>query len=51
MARGGRLGDVDLTLALDGTEAERRLAAAQRRLLTLRLQMAGLLGTGDAPTA
>jgi len=48
MARGGRLGDVDLTLALDGTEAERRLAAAQRRLLTLRLQMAGLLGTGDA---
>jgi polyphosphate kinase 2 (PPK2 family) len=47
MARGGRLGQVDLTLRLDREEAAERLLAAQRRLLTLRLQMAGLLG--DAP--
>lgn len=36
--RGGRLGDADLTQALEGQAAERRLVAAQRRLLTLRLQ-------------
>jgi polyphosphate kinase 2 (PPK2 family) len=45
MARGGRLDQVDLTQALGGEEAERRLLAAQRRMLTLRLQMAGLLET------
>ncbi|MGN6188543.1 MAG: polyphosphate kinase 2 family protein [Conexibacter sp.] len=44
MARGGRLGEVDLTRSLGGEEAERRLIAAQRRLLTLRLQLAGLIG-------
>jgi len=44
MARRGRLDDVDLTLRLSGEEAERRLLAAQRRLLTLRLQFAGLIG-------
>jgi len=44
MARHGRLGDVDLTQRLSGAEAEERLAAAQRRLLTLRLQLAGLIG-------
>lgn len=44
MARGGRLDDVDLTLRLSGEEAERRLLAAQRRLLTLRLQLGGLIG-------
>lgn len=47
-SRGGRLGQVDLTQALDGEEAERRLLAAQRRLLTLRLQIAGLLGPDPA---
>lgn len=45
-SRRGRLGQLDLTQALAGEEAERRLAAAQRRLLTLRLQMAGLVGDG-----
>lgn len=44
MAHRGRLGDVDLTLKLDREEADARLLAAQRRLLTLRLQLAGLLG-------
>ncbi|HZV75498.1 MAG TPA: UDP-galactose-lipid carrier transferase [Conexibacter sp.] len=46
MARGGRLGEVDLTQSLSGKEAEARLAAAQRRLLTLRLQLGGLIGDG-----
>jgi AMP-polyphosphate phosphotransferase len=44
MARGGRLGDVDLTRSLSGAEAEERLFAAQRRMLTLRLQLGGLIG-------
>jgi polyphosphate kinase 2 (PPK2 family) len=44
MAHRRRLDDVDLTLRLDGEEAERRLLAAQRRLLTLRLQLGGLIG-------
>ena len=44
MARRGRLDDVDLTLRLGGEEAEQRLLAAQRRMLTLRLQLAGLIG-------
>lgn len=43
----GRLGDVDLTLDLPKAEAEERLAAAQRRLLALRLQAGGLLGDDD----
>jgi polyphosphate kinase 2 (PPK2 family) len=46
MARGGRLAEVDLTQSLDRKEAEERLAAAQRRLLTLRLQLGGLIGDG-----
>jgi polyphosphate kinase 2 (PPK2 family) len=46
MARGGRLGGVDLTLKLGAEEAQARLAAAQARLLALRLQLAGLRGDG-----
>ena len=42
--RGGRLAEVDLSASLNGEEAAARLLAAQRRLLTLRLQMAGLIG-------
>ena len=42
----GRLDDVDLTLTYDLAEGEARLAAAQERLLALRLQLAGLLGDG-----
>ncbi|HEX7289888.1 MAG TPA: UDP-galactose-lipid carrier transferase [Conexibacter sp.] len=44
MAHGGRLGDVDLTQRLSGDAAEARLLDAQRRLLTLRLQLGGLVG-------
>jgi len=46
--RGGRLDDVDLSASLGEEEAARRLLAAQRRLLTLRLQMAGLLKPDSA---
>jgi polyphosphate kinase 2 (PPK2 family) len=46
MASGGRLGEVDLNASLGRAEAEERLTAAQRRLLTLRLQLGGLLGDG-----
>jgi polyphosphate kinase 2 (PPK2 family) len=49
MARGGRLGEVDLTQSLGREEAEGRLLAAQRRMLTLRLQLAGLIGGEDRP--
>jgi len=42
----GRLDDVDLGLAYGLAEGEKRLAAAQSRLLALRLQLAGLLGDG-----
>lgn len=44
MAPGGRLAEVDLTQSLNGEEADARLLAAQRRMLTLRLQLAGLIG-------
>jgi AMP-polyphosphate phosphotransferase len=44
MAHGSRRGEVDLTRSLSGAEAEERLLAAQRRMLTLRLQLAGLIG-------
>ncbi|HMJ02790.1 MAG TPA: UDP-galactose-lipid carrier transferase [Conexibacter sp.] len=47
MARGGRLAGLDLNASLNGAEADARLLAAQRRMLTLRLQMAGLLERGD----
>lgn len=46
MAHGGRLGAVDLTQSLNGAEANARLEVAQRRLLTLRLQLGGLTGGG-----
>jgi polyphosphate kinase 2 (PPK2 family) len=42
----GRLDDVDLTLKLGRREGEERLAASQRRLLALRLKLAGLLDDG-----
>jgi polyphosphate kinase 2 (PPK2 family) len=38
------LADADLTLELRGGEAQRRLQAAQKRLLALRLQLGGLIG-------
>ncbi len=40
------LADADLTLKLSATESARRIAKAQRRLLALRLQLGGLIGTG-----
>ncbi len=40
------LDDVDLTKKLSGTEGLKRLQTAQRRLLALRLQAAGLIGDG-----
>jgi polyphosphate kinase 2 (PPK2 family) len=46
MARGERLAQVDLTRRLGDEEAQQRLLAAQRRMLTLRLQLAGLIGDG-----
>jgi polyphosphate kinase 2 (PPK2 family) len=40
------LAHVDLSLALSPAEGARRLETAQRRLLSLRLQLAGLIGDG-----
>src|SRR5215212_8683932 len=40
----GRLDSLDLSLSLDKTEEAERLAAASRRLLTLRLHLGGKLG-------
>jgi polyphosphate kinase 2 (PPK2 family) len=40
------LGDVDLNSKLGKAEGAKRVAAAQKRLLALRLQMGGLLGEG-----
>jgi polyphosphate kinase 2 (PPK2 family) len=42
----GRLEHVDLGARLDRDEYEERLSAAQHRLATLRLQLAGLIGDG-----
>jgi polyphosphate kinase 2 (PPK2 family) len=42
----GRLPHLDLTQRLDRREYERRVAAAQRRLLQLRLHLGGQLGDG-----
>jgi polyphosphate kinase 2 (PPK2 family) len=42
----GRLEHVDLSARLDRDEYEERLSAAQHRLATLRLQLAGLIGDG-----
>jgi polyphosphate kinase 2 (PPK2 family) len=47
MAPGGRLAEVDLTPSLSGEQAGARLLTAQRRMLTLRLQLAGLIGTEE----
>ena len=41
-----RLDDVDLSPKLNAAEGEKELAAAQRRLLALRLQLGGLTGDG-----
>jgi polyphosphate kinase 2 (PPK2 family) len=43
----GRLASVDLTRKLSGKKARRRLERAQRRLLALRLQAGGQLGSGQ----
>jgi polyphosphate kinase 2 (PPK2 family) len=43
----GRLEHVDLSLKLGRDEYEQRLDAAQQRLATLRLQLAGLIGDGE----
>src|SRR6476661_3937577 len=40
----GRLDDVDLSLKLSREEEAERLAAAQERLLALRLRLGGLIG-------
>lgn len=41
------LRDADLSLKLTAGESEKRIVAAQRRLLALRLQMGGLIGGGE----
>jgi polyphosphate kinase 2 (PPK2 family) len=41
------LRDADLKLKLPARESEQRVLAAQRRLLALRLQLAGLIGDGE----
>jgi AMP-polyphosphate phosphotransferase len=43
----GRLADLDLGLRITAAEETRRLEAAQRRLLELRLTLGGQLGTGE----
>jgi AMP-polyphosphate phosphotransferase len=43
----GRLDDVDLSLKLKRAEYEERLERAQKRLLQLRLECAGLTGDGE----
>jgi polyphosphate kinase 2 (PPK2 family) len=42
----GRLDDVDLSLSLPKSDSERKLAELQKRVLELRLILAGLLGDG-----
>ncbi|TYP82714.1 polyphosphate kinase 2 family protein [Blastococcus xanthinilyticus] len=42
-----RLDDVDLTLTLDKKEAKKQLAAAQERLVHLRLLLGGQIGPGE----
>ena len=41
------LQDADLTLRIPNKEANRRIGAAQRRIVQLRLQLGGKLGTGN----
>jgi polyphosphate kinase 2 (PPK2 family) len=43
----GRLDDVDLSLKLSRKEQDERLAAAQKRLSALRLQLGGKIGSGE----
>ena len=43
----GRLDELDLSLKLSRQEEAERLAAAQERLLTLRLRLGGLVGKGE----
>jgi polyphosphate kinase 2 (PPK2 family) len=43
----GRLDKLDLSLSLSREEEQKRLEAAQRRLLALRLQLGGKLGDGQ----
>ena len=43
----GRLDELDLSLRLSKEEEEERLGAAQERLLGLRLQLGGLIGSGE----
>jgi AMP-polyphosphate phosphotransferase len=43
----GRLDEVDLSLKLKSNEYDERLAAAQQRILALRLRCAGLTGDGE----
>jgi AMP-polyphosphate phosphotransferase len=47
VSRMSRLDQVDLSLKLKGAEYEERLAAAQTRMLQLRLQCGGLTGSGQ----
>jgi polyphosphate kinase 2 (PPK2 family) len=44
--KGGRLGELDLSLRLSRGQEQERITAAQRRLLALRLQLGGKLGDG-----
>jgi polyphosphate kinase 2 (PPK2 family) len=43
----GRLDELDLSLKLSRKEQDKRLAAAQKRLTALRLQLAGKLGSSE----
>ncbi len=43
----GRLDALDLSLSLSREEEAERLAAAQKRLLALRLELGGLIGSGE----
>src|SRR3954454_20098553 len=45
--RMGRLDELDLSLKLSRKQQDERLAAAQKRLSALRLQLGGKLGSGD----
>ena len=45
----GRLDELDLSLALPKKEAKKRLKQEQKRLLALRLRLAGLRGDEIGP--
>ncbi len=44
----GRLDELDLSLSLPKKKAKKRLKKEQRRLLALRLQLAGLVGSDES---